>query len=146
MQNTKESESLIAWLPALLFTGRKFESGLALVSDNAGAIVKIVRADELTGEQKMRLSNRAVLPGMVNAHSHAFQRVLRGRTEYRTAPLPFRGGLLPARSDGSQVRLPARGLVTGNERSEVLRAFWRDGLDGRRIRANGGRVNRGDSP
>ncbi|PYS41812.1 MAG: formimidoylglutamate deiminase [Acidobacteria bacterium] len=101
MQNTKESESLIAWLPALLFTGRKFESGLALVSDNAGAIVKIVRADELTGEQKMRLSNRAVLPGMVNAHSHAFQRVLRGRTEYRTAPLPFRGGLLPARSDGS---------------------------------------------
>src|SRR5207253_4929045 len=26
---------------------------------------------------------------------------LRGRTEYRTAPLPFRGGLLPARSDGS---------------------------------------------
>ena len=71
------------------------------MSDNAGAIVKIVRADELTGEQKMRLSNRAVLPGMVNAHSHAFQRVLRGRTEYRTAPLPFRGGLLPARSDGS---------------------------------------------
>src|SRR5438067_3485609 len=95
------AESLIAWLPALLFTGRKFESGLALVSDNTGAIVKIVRADELTGEQKMRLSNRAVLPGMVNAHSHAFQRVLRGRTEYRTEPLPFRGGLLPARSDGS---------------------------------------------
>ena len=25
-----------------------------------------------------------MLPGMVNAHSHAFQRVIRGRTEYRT--------------------------------------------------------------
>ena len=24
-----------------------------------------------------------MLPGMVNSHSHAFQRVLRGRTEYR---------------------------------------------------------------
>ncbi len=25
-----------------------------------------------------------MLPGLVNAHSHAFQRVIRGRTEYRT--------------------------------------------------------------
>src|SRR5947209_12560109 len=33
----------------------------------------------------VRLRNRALLPGMVNAHSHAFQRVLRGRTEYRSA-------------------------------------------------------------
>ncbi|HZS57009.1 MAG TPA: formimidoylglutamate deiminase [Bryobacteraceae bacterium] len=29
--------------------------------------------------------NRAVVPGLVNAHSHAFQRVIRGRTEHRTA-------------------------------------------------------------
>jgi len=28
--------------------------------------------------------DRALLPGLVNAHSHAFQRVIRGRTEYRT--------------------------------------------------------------
>jgi formimidoylglutamate deiminase len=28
--------------------------------------------------------NRVRLPGLVNAHSHAFQRVIRGRTEYRT--------------------------------------------------------------
>ena len=32
-----------------------------------------------------RLENRALLPGLINAHSHAFQRVIRGRTEYRTA-------------------------------------------------------------
>ncbi|MDQ1638018.1 MAG: formimidoylglutamate deiminase [Pyrinomonadaceae bacterium] len=31
-----------------------------------------------------RTGNRATLPGLVNAHSHAFQRVIRGRTEYRT--------------------------------------------------------------
>lgn len=30
-------------------------------------------------------SKRAKLPGLVNAHSHAFQRVIRGRTEYRTS-------------------------------------------------------------
>jgi formimidoylglutamate deiminase len=30
------------------------------------------------------LRNRALLPGMVNAHSHAFQRVIRGRTEHRS--------------------------------------------------------------
>src|SRR5216684_9304028 len=29
--------------------------------------------------------DRAILPGLINAHSHAFQRVIRGRTEYRTA-------------------------------------------------------------
>src|SRR5947209_393332 len=33
----------------------------------------------------VRLRNRALLPGMVNAHSHAFQRVIRGRTEFRSA-------------------------------------------------------------
>jgi formimidoylglutamate deiminase len=32
----------------------------------------------------VRLKNRALLPGLVNAHSHAFQRVIRGRTERRS--------------------------------------------------------------
>ena len=53
--------------------------------DAAGRIVKIAGADELREEKKVRLANRAMLPGMINAHSHAFQRVLRGRTEHRTA-------------------------------------------------------------
>lgn len=30
-----------------------------------------------------RLEGRALIPGLVNAHSHAFQRAIRGRTEYR---------------------------------------------------------------
>ncbi|MFN2500207.1 MAG: formimidoylglutamate deiminase, partial [Pyrinomonadaceae bacterium] len=30
------------------------------------------------------LQDRAKFPGLINAHSHAFQRVIRGRTEYRT--------------------------------------------------------------
>lgn len=35
-------------------------------------------------ENPTPLKDRALLPGLVNAHSHAFQRVIRGRTEYRT--------------------------------------------------------------
>ncbi len=85
MSAEPNTESAIAWLPDLLYTGGRFERGLALVCDAAGRIIKIARADELTDEKKVRLSNRAMLPGMVNAHSHAFQRVLRGRTEHRTA-------------------------------------------------------------
>ena len=77
-------DSLIAWLPDLLYTGARFESGRALVCDPSGRIVKVPAVDELSGEKRIRLANRALLPGMVNAHSHAFQRVLRGRTEYRT--------------------------------------------------------------
>ena len=85
MSAATNTESTIAWLPDLLYTGGRFEHRKALVCDAAGRIVKIAGADELRDEKKVRLSNRAMLPGMINAHSHAFQRVLRGRTEHRTA-------------------------------------------------------------
>jgi len=84
MTSKDNSHSLIAWLPDLIYTGRRFESGRALVGDASGRIARIARVEELSGEKKIRLANRALLPGMVNSHSHAFQRVLRGRTEYRT--------------------------------------------------------------
>ncbi len=35
-----------------------------------------------------RLPGRALLPGFVNAHSHAFQRLIRGRTQWRPADRP----------------------------------------------------------
>src|SRR5439155_7494593 len=84
MPSDQNMESLIAWLPELIFTGGKFESGLALLCDSSGIIVRLARADELKDEKKINLPNRALLPGMINSHSHAFQRMLRGRTEYRT--------------------------------------------------------------
>jgi formimidoylglutamate deiminase len=85
MSAVENTGSLIAWLPDLIFTAGQFESGLALVSDSSGIIARLARVDELKDEKRIRLSNRAMLPGMVNAHSHAFQRVLRGRTEHRTS-------------------------------------------------------------
>src|SRR5438270_564909 len=80
-----ESDALIAWLPNLIYTGGRFESERALVCDSSGTIVRITPVDELRGEKRISLTERAMLPGMVNAHSHAFQRVLRGRTEYRAS-------------------------------------------------------------
>ena len=77
-------EALIAWIPELIYTSGRFESGRALVCDAAGTILRLPRVEELGDEKRIRLPRRALLPGMVNAHSHAFQRVLRGRTEYRT--------------------------------------------------------------
>ena len=79
----KPNDSLIAWLPDLIYSGGKFESGRALVCEASGVIARIVTVDELRDEKRIRLANRAMLPGMVNSHSHAFQRVIRGRTEYR---------------------------------------------------------------
>jgi formimidoylglutamate deiminase len=72
-----------AWLPDLIYTGGRFESGVALVCDGGGKIVRLTREVEGLGGI-VRLRNRAALPGLVNAHSHAFQRAIRGRTERRT--------------------------------------------------------------
>jgi formimidoylglutamate deiminase len=72
-----------AYLPDLIYTGGRFQRNLALVCDDAGRIAHLAPADKV--ENAVRLRHRALLPGLVNAHSHAFQRVIRGRTEHRTA-------------------------------------------------------------
>ena len=88
--------------PDLLYVNGRFERGRALVCDGGGRVVAVTHLDDFAGRDEavrreaaagavvmcghvVRLRNRALLPGMVNAHSHAFQRVLRGRTEYRGA-------------------------------------------------------------
>src|SRR6266545_2292388 len=71
------------WLPDLVYTNGRFESSLALVCDDANRIAQLAPAAEV--ENVIRLKGRALLPGLINAHSHAFQRVIRGRTEFRTA-------------------------------------------------------------
>jgi formimidoylglutamate deiminase len=77
-------KQLIAFVPEMIYTAGRFARDLALVCD-AGQIVNIVPATQLRDEKQIRLPQRALLPGMVNAHSHAFQRVLRGRTEHCTS-------------------------------------------------------------
>jgi formimidoylglutamate deiminase len=79
-----KAEASIAWLPDFIYTGGRFESGVALVSDGQGRVRELTR-EVASLPRVVRLKNRALLPGMVNAHSHAFQRVIRGRTERRTS-------------------------------------------------------------
>lgn len=80
-QNDNEA---VAWLPDLLYADGRFQSDVALVCDTAGCIKRLARSAEVKC-WIIRLRNRALLPGLVNAHSHAFQRVIRGRTERRAA-------------------------------------------------------------
>lgn len=64
----------------LTWNGERFVPGLRLSIDAQGRIAALGSAAELPGEAR-KLSGRALLPGMVNAHSHAFQRGLRGQGE-----------------------------------------------------------------
>jgi formimidoylglutamate deiminase len=73
-----------AWLPDLLYCDGRFVSGVALVSDDRGRITRLSRSPEDL-QMAQRLPHRAILPGFVNAHSHSFQRAIRGRTEHRTS-------------------------------------------------------------
>ena len=72
-----------AWLPDLVFAGRTFRDNVAINVNGAGKVASLGAASQ--SEDEVRLTNRALLPGLVNAHSHAFQRVIRGRTEHRTS-------------------------------------------------------------
>ncbi len=57
------------------WTGRNFEPGIQLSIDARGIIENVGRLGAPATE---RLVGQALLPGMINAHSHAFQRGLRG--------------------------------------------------------------------
>jgi formimidoylglutamate deiminase len=71
------------WLPDLLYRGVQFESGVAMFTDDQGRITRFSKNPEDL-RKAPRLPNKALLPGLVNAHSHSFQRAIRARTEHRT--------------------------------------------------------------
>jgi formimidoylglutamate deiminase len=62
----------------LTWTGRRFESGVQVAVGEDGRIAEV---GPLGRSVDLRLPGRALLPGLVDAHSHAFQRGLRGRGE-----------------------------------------------------------------
>lgn len=74
---------MTAWLADYIWREGAFESGVAMFADSDGRITHF-SSDPGDLARAERLSGRALLPGLINAHSHAFQRVLRGHTEQRT--------------------------------------------------------------
>lgn len=72
MSRAQVIEADLAW------TGARFERGIRIAVNGDGVIE---RTGELDSEPTLRLRHRALLPGFVNIHSHAFQRGLRGLGE-----------------------------------------------------------------
>jgi formimidoylglutamate deiminase len=66
--------------PELLFWEGRLQAGLALEVRADGTVAGASPSQE--GDGAIALPHRALLPGLVNGHSHAFQRLIRGRTEY----------------------------------------------------------------
>jgi len=64
----------------LTWTGQRFERGVLVTIGDDGVIAGRAAAANAT-QPTRRLRDRALIPGMINAHSHAFQRGLRGRGE-----------------------------------------------------------------
>ena len=69
------------------FIEGEFQSEVALVV-RGGSVAEILRDREVKRRVDARsrvvdLGDVALIPGQINVHSHAFQRSLRGRTEYR---------------------------------------------------------------
>src|ERR1700743_1882557 len=64
--------------PTLLYQDGRFLSGKQLDVDDAGRIT--VTAQDAT---PVDMKGKALMPGFVNAHSHSFQRLIRGRAESR---------------------------------------------------------------
>jgi formimidoylglutamate deiminase len=71
------------WSADLIYLNGLFESGYAMFVDEAGRITRFSNSPEDLAISR-KLSKRAVVPGLINCHSHSFQRVIRGRTEHRT--------------------------------------------------------------
>lgn len=60
----------------LIYLDGRFQRDRALEIDGAGRIAAVAPARRA----RVRLAGTALLPGFVNAHSHAFQRAIRGRS------------------------------------------------------------------
>jgi formimidoylglutamate deiminase len=66
--------------PDFVYRNGRFHSGGTLQVGADGSILPEGPVPE--GARVVRMPGRALLPGLVNGHSHAFQRLIRGRTEY----------------------------------------------------------------
>lgn len=75
----------VIYTPELLYTGARFESNKSLVVSDDSAIAGLADDDAapVAGAELVRLPNRAMLPGMIDVHSHSFQRAIRGTVESR---------------------------------------------------------------
>ena len=73
----------ISYRPDLLLVDGVFRSGYALEVDDDGTVAYVGPCQDGGDATVLRMAGRAMLPGMIDIHSHSFQRALRGRAESR---------------------------------------------------------------
>ena len=71
------------YLPDLLYENGGFASGKGLLVNESGSIERITSRENAANAVVVELQDKALLPGFVNAHSHSFQRLIRGKSESR---------------------------------------------------------------
>src|SRR4051812_11499058 len=69
------------YLPEALFAQGTLHRGRGLVVSAEGRVLESAPPDA----EQIALPGKLLLPGFVNGHSHAFQRAIRGRTEFLAA-------------------------------------------------------------
>src|SRR5260221_7498542 len=74
------------WWPDYLYWDGEIVSECAFFCDGQGVISRLSR-EQTDLAKAHRLKRRFVIPGLVNGHSHAFQRAIRGRTDRKSTRL-----------------------------------------------------------
>lgn len=74
---------MTSWRPEWMWVDGAFRAGYALDVDAAGRIAYVGPEADSTAEDVRRLPGKAMLPGLIDIHSHSFQRALRGKAESR---------------------------------------------------------------
>ena len=69
--------------PELLYSDGRFVAGGEVLVGEDGCVVAAREGVDLSAVKVVDLHGKALLPGFVNAHSHAFQRLIRGKSESR---------------------------------------------------------------
>lgn len=69
--------------PDLLYSNGKFLAKSGVLVDDSGKILQLPEKHDSVSTKIVELPGKALLPGFVNAHSHSFQRLIRGKSESR---------------------------------------------------------------
>ncbi|BET66475.1 formimidoylglutamate deiminase [Opitutales bacterium ASA1] len=84
--NKPDTTRETGWYPDLVYTGGKFESGLAFFADPLGRITRFSREPADLAAAR-RLPGQAAVPGLVDSHALPLHRLLRGRVSDGTSPV-----------------------------------------------------------
>src|SRR5687768_3326787 len=76
-----ECESVSELAAELTYINGRFVRDVAIEYDDATGRITRVRTGAT--DVHARMQGRALMPGFSNVHSHAFQRAIRGRTQWR---------------------------------------------------------------